>query len=437
MHRSLSLIALLGLLLSAAAQDGARPLALEEALSLADSRGYQVRLTAAQLAEARGQSLEAWSGILPTASVSTGFVRTTDPVAVFGFKLRQGVFTQNDFSLPALNSPDEFENYTTGIQLQVPLVNLDAIFGKLAANAAGNARRAALERTREVVAFHVTSAYYGLILSSESLTAIEEAIATAEAHRDNARAAFEQGMVSRADVLAAEVRVGELKEQRIVAANQVQTVSDGLKLLLGLSDEPRPLSPTDSLVTPAAKLPGADAPLSARADLRAAGFQLSAARRGRWMAVGSWLPRINGFGSREWHSPDLLGTDADNWTIGVQASWTLFRGFGNLGSAKAAGARVRQMETQYDQALHQAANEVSAARRNVEAARQRIAVARTAMEQAGESLDITSARYREGLEKTADLLDAELTRTRTRLRWLAARHDYAIARHELALALGQ
>ena len=421
-----------------AAEGDTLSLTLADAVTIGDSSGYSVLIASEQLAEAGGRNLEAWSGILPGVTLSGDYVNSNDPVSVFGLKLKQGVFSEADFAIHSLNHPDEFDNFTTRVQVKVPLVNLDAIFGKTAAGAMQQARAHSLERARQALTFQVKTAYYALILSNESLRAIDDAIETARAHRDNAQTAFEQGMVSRADYLAAEVRLAELSEQRIVAMNQIYQVSDGLKLLLGMSQEPRLLYPADTLTIPAppALAPTGPEMLANRADLLALQSQTSAARRSLWASRGAWLPRLNAFGAHEWNSPDAFSQDASNWTVGVQLSWNIIDGFGHLGRVRQNSARLRQVKFQYQQAVHQARNQVAAAQRNLTAARQRIHVAQAAVQQAQESLNITRERFQEGLEKTADLLEKEVMRTRAQLRFLKARHDYNVALDELTFALG-
>lgn len=421
-----------------AAGEDTLSLSLADAVAMGDRSGYSVRIASEQLAEARGRNLEAWSGILPGVTLAGDYVNSNDPVTVFGLKLKQGVFAETDFAIHSLNHPDEFDNFTTRVHVRVPLVNLDGILGKTAAGAMQQARAHSLERARQTLTFQVKSAYYALILSNESLRAIDDAIATARAHRDNAQTAFEQGMVSRADYLAAEVRLAELSEQRIVAVNQIHQVSDGLKLLLGMSQEPRLLYPADTLTvpTPPALAPTAPETPANRADLLALQSQASAARRSLWASRGAWLPRLNAFGTHEWNSPEGFNKDATNWTVGVQLSWNIFDGFGHLGRVQQNAARLRQVKYQYRQAVQQARHQVAAARRNLSAARERIQVAQAAVQQAQESLNITRERFNEGLEKTADLLEKEVMRTRAQLRFLKARHDYHVAVDELAFALG-
>lgn len=107
-----------------------RRLSLDEALGLAGSNSYQILAARSAAAESRAQDLEAWRAYLPEIVVSERAVRSNDPVAVFGTKLRQGIFGASDFAVSRLNDPDRIDNFSTAVDVRQPLFNLDAMIGK-------------------------------------------------------------------------------------------------------------------------------------------------------------------------------------------------------------------------------------------------------------------------------------------------------------------
>ncbi|MCB0265493.1 MAG: TolC family protein [Calditrichaeota bacterium] len=415
-----------------------RSISLDEALAMSAKSNYQLRIAQAQYDEAKGQNLEAWSGFLPHFTISEQFVKSDDPVTVFGLKLKQGVFAETDFALSSLNAPDAFENYTTEFKIELPLINLDAIFGKAAAGMMAKAKQQGVERTRQAIAHQTRAAYFGLILTDQSRKAIDEALKSAQAHRDDAKAAYEQGIISQAEYLAAEVRLAELQEQQLLAENQVQNASDALRLILGM-EESTILQPTDTLSHIALQPENRkfESALLNRADLQAIHFYQKAASRNLLAKSSAWLPRLNAFGMQEWNAADAFAKDADNYTVGVRLSWQLFDGLGHFGRRKQAAAQKHQASLQLQQATQQARNEIGAAQRNLQVAEKRIAVAEQGVRQAKQSLHITEQRYREGLEKTSDLLDREAMFTNAKLRLLKAKHDFQLAVSQLNFATGQ
>ncbi len=414
-----------------------RELSLQEAVALAAQQNYDILIANSQVAQARGQNLAALSGFLPSISVSENYLRSNDPVAVFSLKLKQGVFTQNDFDLSVLNNPAALDNFATSLQVRQPIFNLDAFYGKSAASLEVEARKESAGRVRQFVSLNVMKAYYGLVLAYQNTSAIQEAVRRAERHRSDAKIAFDQGMVTRADLLAAEVRLAELREELISAKNLQQNASDQLSFLIGLQDAA--IFPTDSLAAVTDREPGDSLERLAalRPDLRAFQLRLKASHRNAMMARSGWVPRLNAFGSVEWNASEAFSKDASNWAIGFQLQWQVFDGFGIWGRSRQASAQSEEAAIRFRQASESARLEVRRAQRSLASARGRIRVAESALAQADESLDITGARFQQGLAKTSDLLDREVARTGAKLRLLRARYDLTISQAELRYALGE
>lgn len=412
-------------------------LSLQEALNMAKARSYQIQISNSAVRYAEGKNLESLSGFLPHVAISENYIRSNDPVTVFGLKLKQGIFTQQDFNLSTLNNPGALDNFSTTFQVQQPVFNLDAIYAKSAASLGVKAKAAAAQRAQETVFLQVRKAYFGVILARENFRAMEHAVQSARSHRDDARAAFEEGLTNQADYLASEVRLSELAEQLITTNYQVANASDALKFVIGL-EEDRFIVPTDSLGTPETMQPEIDLDglQTVRSDLRAVELQVKAASRNLRMKRGAWVPGLNAFGAVEWNASRAFKKEASNWAVGLRLQWNLFEGFGTFGRSKQARAQKEQADVRYRQAAERARMEVRKAQRGVQAAEARINVARSAVEQAQEALRIVEARFSQGLEKASDLLDKDVALTQAKLRYLQAKYDFNIARSELDYALG-
>jgi outer membrane protein TolC len=435
-----TLILALSLLLPSWAlpQNGkAMKLSLDEVLTMAQRHNYQIKMARGEVKRAKGGELESLSGFLPSLSISENYIKSNDPVTAFSLKLKQGIFTEQDFSLSELNNPAAVDNFTTSFQIQQPLLNLDAFYGRSAARLGAKAQEESLHRSEEAVALQVKKAYYGFLLTRDNLLAIEEAVASARAHRDEAQAAYDQGLVNKADYLLAEVRLAELQERRVTAEHQIANAEDQLKFVIGIEYE-NALVPTDSLGSVIGTEPASELqrPVTERSDLKALQYRLKAARRGVGMKRSAWVPRLNAFGAVEWNASEVFSKDASNWAVGFQLQWKFFQGFGILGRSKQAAAEAEIAEAHFRQAEERAGLESRKARRALESAKERMAVARTAVSQAAESHRIVSERYRQGLEKTSDVLDKEVALTNAKVRLLSAKHDYAVALSELEFALG-
>ena len=89
---------------------------VEEAIARALVTHRPLEATRAEAeAAARGASAvgaDRW----PTLALSAGGVYSDDPVAVFGTRLRQQRFTQDDFDVGALNDPGPLGDWNAGLQ---------------------------------------------------------------------------------------------------------------------------------------------------------------------------------------------------------------------------------------------------------------------------------------------------------------------------------
>jgi outer membrane protein TolC len=409
-------------------------MSLDDALQRARSESFPVRDAEARQRAARAQKRQSLGVFLPRLTAAEEAATTTDPLNAFGFKLRQETVSQADFAPPTLNDPERITNFTTRLQVEQPLVNVDGFYERRAASHAVKAAAEQTERTREVVTFRVKKGYYGLILAEEQLGVIDAALEAARKNAEQAEALFEEGIITRADVLAARVRVLDLESRRTDAAARRRTAADQLRFLLGM-DAPVQIQATDSLTQETAVIDTVTAASTdqRRSDMQALRHRADAAReqvRARWTA---FVPRLNARGTYAWNDDTAFGTDAAGYTVGASLTWSLFDGFQQIGRAQEAEADLQRAEIALERQSVQNDVEIAKAQRTLNAAKQRIRQAEAAVEQAEESLRIRSDRYAEGLERTSDLLQAEATLAERRLARLQALYQHNVTLYQLEL----
>lgn len=440
-------LSLLAVLATASPGAGQAVLELGEALSTASDGAYAVRIAEGEARERSAGRFEALRGILPTVRFESGLLRTTDPLAAFGFLLRQRTVTQADFAPSALVRPPVGENWAGAVVAEVPLVNPDAWLGLGAAGRATEAAEAAaLWRTRETRA-DVVRAYFGSVLAAEKVETLKSAVEAAQAHVRQAELMVDEGVVTKSDALLARVKAGEVDAQLVSARGEARTAVRQLATLLGTPGErlvlPETLPPPESVrallgvaAEAAVGTPEAAAGTPDRLDVRAARLGLSAARRDVARARSSWLPRINAFGRYDWHSPDHPYAGDESWTVGVMAQWTPLAGAGHLAESRAASGRREVAEAQLDAARANARLEAESAADRLTAALERLEIAERAVDHAKEAHRIVSHKYEGGLATVVELLDASATETRTRLERSHALYSVIAEGVSLRLALG-
>ncbi len=429
---------------AAAGPAPAPTLSLAAALQEADRHAFTNRVAAATAGEARARAGLPLKGVLPSVRVEAGAVRTTDPIGAFGTLLRQRLVTPAAFDPSRLNDPRPITNVQGGVVVELPIINADAWAGRRAAQAAAASSAASGEWTAIGVRASVIRAWYGSVLAGAQVHMLTEAQRAADAAVRQVQAMVQQGLVTKADALQANVRALDVASQLLAANNEAQSAREQLALLLGRSQGSVPvvtdsLPPDDLLRTIAALDTSAQragaGPAAIRADVRAARDGLTASVADRSRAVSTMLPRVNSFGRYDWFAPTTLFGGRPNWTLGVMASWSVFGGGSERADIDAAAARTRAASAGHDALAAQSVLEGATTRRAVALALQRLDLATLAAAQSGEAYRLVQKRYAGGLATIAELLGAESAATGKALAQLSARYALidALVAHRQAI----
>ncbi len=407
------------------------PLSLGDAIREADQHAFGNRIANATTAGDRARARLPLKGILPSARIEAGVVRTTDPIGAFGTTLRQRLVTPAAFEPAKLNFPSAVTNAQGGLVLEVPLLNGDAWLGLRAARAAADASKAAGEWSAVSTRADVVRAYYGAILAEAKAGVLAQAQQAADAGVRQVRAMVAQGLVTKADALQASVRASDVAAQLLGARSDALSARQQLALLLGRSGAELPTLPgalpDDAAVIALAVHDSAAAGSTfatgeIRDDVRAAQAGVTAASADRRRAASTLLPRVNSFARYDWNDPRTLYAGQKNWTVGVMASWSLFGGNAELADVAGTTARASAARAGLDAARAQSQLERDDAARRLTLSLQRLTLASDAADQSREAYRLVQKRYDGGLATIAELLAAESSATGASLAHAAARY---------------
>lgn len=412
-----------------------REMSLSEVLALTEESNFQVRLAQTDVDIVRSQYRQTNAAFLPQLSVEETGIRTNDPLSVFGFRLKQEAVTTEDFNPARLNAPDAYNNFSTKFEIRQPVLNSDMLFRRAAVKDQLNATEEQFKGTLEYARFQVKDTYYRLVLMTEQLETIEKSL---EAARENERQAgnfFEQDMISKADYLAAKVRLLELESRKSQVSDQLLTVQDNLNFLLGMKEDIK-IVPSDSLQSPRLKADLVnDVKPTDNSELRALKYQVSAAEQMLRSAKFSFVPSVNLFGNYEFNDEVLLGTEGESYMIGATLKWNLFSGFSNIGKVMESKAQLNKAKIAYESRTFKNRLEIEQAKRSIKQAQVQLDFAESSVEQASEDYRIRNDRYEQGMEKTTDLLSAEAKLSQARLQKLNALYQYHSSLATLELLL--
>ena len=321
--------------------------------------------------------------------------------------------------------------------------------GRLAA--AEGAAREYLSATRfqeaaakDYVRYSAQSAYYDVLLSRENLTTEQKALTETEEAARVARAGFEQGTVSRFDVMRAEVEVANRRPALVAAQNALDQANLVLKRVCGL--------PVTTVVVTADSLQAAQAPeseddLLARMratspELQALERLVAASRQTLRLQKAERGPALQLSGNYalqgQWSDDVFPGSDqtATSAAVALGLSMPIFDGFQARSRITSARADLRTAELELERALHERELAVRQARLALENALATLHGAREAVRLAEETHYLAQVRLENGLATPLERLDAEAAMTAARAQLAAALHASNIAHASLELAVG-
>lgn len=396
-----------------------------EVITRIKNRNLSLKISAEEFNKAKADFRQTIAIFLPNITASHTGISTTNPLMAFGSKLNQGILTQADFNPALLNNPTQTQNFTTIIKVEQPLVNLDGVYQRKAAKSKMEAMSLQTQRTEDYLAFEVENAYMQLQLAYKAVDVLEKALEAAEANQKLAENSFKQGYLQRADVLNVEVRVTEVQNQLQQATSNVQNASNYVSFLM--NDETYvQYKPSDDLNFTVVSM--ADVSISEnRSDIKAMQLSTEAYQDMNKAEKMTFLPRLNAFGSYELYDNKIFQADASGYLVGAQLSWDIFNGSKRFGKVQKSNAEFEKSKFEYSQYLSKSKLELNKAKRMLMDAENKLNLSKLALTQSEESLRIRTNRFKEGLEKTTDLLASETQFAQKQLEYYQTIFEYNYA----------
>jgi len=417
----------------------ARELTLAEAMRLARERYGAVHAAKAQEEAAAAKVQQAKGFRLPSLRLDEVLIRTNSPAEAFALKLNQERFSFASFMTSDPNNPRTLDTAISRIELQLPLYT----GGELAARI-NQAERFAASKTKNrqweerQAALAAGEAYVMLAQAREYVGLLEKARDTVAAHVAMAKAFVDQGMLVESEYLRAEVELSRLEDLLAQARGQEEVARANLAFRLGLGQEENfQLAPLPQPVFPQEGLEGYLASAQDRPDLRAAQALVQAAELEIKAKSAAFLPRAGVLARADWVDDKLFGTHGDSTTVMGFVGMNLFSGGSDKAALAAARAEARAAREQVSLFSQGVLLEVRQAFTEARVAVSRAETARKALRAAAEVQRVTAERFRQGVVRMIDLLDADTARREAETRELVARAEAHQALLRLAVKAGR
>lgn len=295
------------------------------------------------------------------------------------------------------------------------------------------------EATRRDVGFSVVEGYYR-VLQAERLA--EVAVASVDeltAQLKLANSFHDTGVVSKDDVLRAELALASAKQRLIQQRARVTLSRSRLAITVGLSPasdiDVVPLSgePDTTLGT---TLERAEAKaIVDRVEVKQVASQIDQSKSGVRLAWYKLAPQVN-LVANYTHTIGSPFSQVDAEFVGGSLSWDVWDWGSTIAGVKEANARLRQARNAREKLEDQIRLEVREAFLDVGSAKEGLDVAKAAVTSAEEHYRLVMKRYEANTTTSFDVVDAESLLTQARAQLQNSTYDYLVARAALRRATG-
>ncbi len=430
------------------------PLSFARAIELASEHAPDLQVAQAQIDQAAAAKREATGNLFPKLHADIEASSSSNPLNVFGMKVMQGNATFADFGAgefnPAnpnvlnvapngLNDPDDYQNITSRLQLDVPIYNGGKIRGyvKMADAYMAAAEKGKAYKHQKLI-LDTLKAYEGVRTAKAYVDVAQLGQKAANAYVDIARKMYREGLVSKSDLLRAEVNLGEVNLKVTEAENFLNNTLEQLRTLLGRPETN--VADVNELVTP--EMSGGvlsdyrQEAIEANPGIQALQKKVEASLAGTKVAKADYLPHFNMMLRQEWNDKDTLGGDS-SYTIGGVLKWSLL----DFGTRSAAVSKSTAQMAENRAALRAAQDELSVQVdkiwRDVLLASEQVAVRAKAIGQAKEAERLERLRYEQGISTLTQLLAVQTALDKARADYVAAHYQETMQRAALLFALGK
>jgi outer membrane protein len=403
---------------------------LDECLEIARSNSHRIEMARCEIDAAKASQSETFSGLLPRIQLEGRY------------ELKN---SQRDYSV-FTDFGSAFSSKTVGVTANLLLFDFFSTWnfykaGRFNVESAKNN----MEMTRQMLDEEVKACYFRYLEIEKANLVIEESIRSLEQQRQTTGDYFEQGIVSKTDLLSVEVQLAEKKKNRLRARHEQIETRMAMNRLLGrdlldpLTLEEVPM--TEYEIKSVESLQ--EMALRQRSDRIAMLSQIQALEARYQAAKAMHAPKFYLYGGYNFleSAPaqgHKMNTPDKNWLSGgLGLQFPLFEGGKTSAGVHKALAQLSQAKAQLEEFDTALIMEVEKSYLSLQEQFANISIEKTAIELAEENLRSTKDRYSQGLVSINDYLEANEQLAQSKLGLNRAIYRYHGAYAHLLTAVGE
>jgi outer membrane protein TolC len=405
-----------------AADRAVRDLTLDDALTLAKKRNYNLIAERERLAQAQTNISQAWSTLLPTIAA-------------------QGRYTRNyaEFSFPTMMMGRTLliqpVNQLDGvISFSAPLIVPAAYPGLKSVEAGVRSQEATSQGNDDTILLGVAQAFYAAGIADEVIVARLSSIEVARATLDNAKTRLAAGTVTKVDVDRAELALVRAEQLAREAKHSRDQSYRALATLIQIETPFRVVTP--EVVVAAPPPDDLDMALRLRPEFTAVEESVLAAAKQRETDALRWSPSVSAFGNARKFNYDNFAFNRYSWAVGVQLDWVIFDGGARDALRKQAAHLEAETEARAAALRDSIRDDLANGKSLLETKQHALEAANRSVELAKETIDLVRTQYEAGSVTQVDLLQAQDGLVGAQEALAQAHFDVAVADLSLRRAAG-
>lgn len=406
----------------AKAQDSSQLITLETALQKANASNEQIQLANTDIKIARAAYKQTSAFNLPQVNFSYAALSTNNALNAFGFKLQQETVKAADFNPDYLNNPGSRTDFTTKMQVNLPLYNPELTYLRKAAASKIEIEQFKSERTQDYIAFEIENILLQLQMAYDTRKVLTETLLTANALYQFTNNRVEEGLLQKSDALNAKVWISSIESNLAEINGNIRNGSDYLSMFMGEQPgtiyKPAAIAPASTVDVTGLNIPANRADLQAmKKALDATSFMIRSSKM-------KFRPTLNAFGSYQFMDKTATGFNASGYLAGIQLSWNIFNGNAVKNKIATQVIEKKKIEQEITQIQHKDQVELNKAKRNLETISYQVKTFQASIENASEALRILTNRYEQGLVNSTDVLLAQTQLSNQQLQLTKAHYQY-------------
>ncbi|WP_443937251.1 TolC family protein [Pedobacter sp. MW01-1-1] len=432
--KSIRIVILYSLLPGTLFAQGVKQLDIKEAIALGVANSKNLKLSQNKIDQAVAQLEVVKDNALPTASA--GYIYNHIEIPTNTFSIGQG----DPISLP--KRADAFIGTVSVKELVYGGSQLK--YAKESTKLLADVARLDADKNKEEISYAVIDTYYSLYKIMQSKKVIDQNLESIAAQIKQAQRFFEQGIVTKNDVLRFQLQQANVTLSQMDLENTRKIINYNMDILLGLPDdtEIKISDPNAGLTPPAALGDYLNMAMTNRQELKQLDVQNKIADYNIKTLNSNKLPTV-GVGADVYYLNTSGGfiPGANQYLVPISFAASINWNFGSFwtNKNKVSHAKIEQkaITLQKDIVSDQVKTDINKNYQNYQLAVNKIKVLEISIDQATENDKLLASKYKNNVASVTDRIDAETLLYQAMIKLEIAKADAGLAYYTLLKSTGK